>query len=112
MLKQEYNEEKMPLSEALKLAIKVLNKTLDVTKLTKDKGKVCQKYYAIWFAGFIGTCRYYSVVEMATLTRKGDKTEICILPDSKVESIINVCEEEAKDQRSSKSKESSASTSK
>ncbi len=38
MLKQEYNEDKMPLSEALKLAIKVLNKTLDVTKLTKEKG--------------------------------------------------------------------------
>ena len=38
MLKQEYNEEKMPLSDALKLAIKVLNKTLDVTKLTTEKG--------------------------------------------------------------------------
>ena len=38
MLKQEYNEDKMPLSEAKKLAIKVLNKTLDVTKLTKEKG--------------------------------------------------------------------------
>ena len=40
MLKQEYNEDKMPLSDALKLAIKVLNKTLDVTKLTKEKGAV------------------------------------------------------------------------
>ena len=38
MLKQEYKDEKMPLSEALKLAIKVLNKTLDVTKLTTEKG--------------------------------------------------------------------------
>ena len=38
MLKQEYNEDKMPLPDALKLAIKVLNKTLDVTKLTKEKG--------------------------------------------------------------------------
>lgn len=40
MLKQEYNEEKMLLSDALKLAIKVLNKTLDVTKLTTEKGIV------------------------------------------------------------------------
>lgn len=38
MLKQEYGEDKIPLSEALKLAVKVLNKTLDVTKLTKEKG--------------------------------------------------------------------------
>jgi 20S proteasome alpha/beta subunit len=38
MLKQEYDEDKIPLPEALKLAIRVLNKTLDVTKLTKEKG--------------------------------------------------------------------------
>ena len=39
MLKQEYNEDKMKLKEALKLSIKTLNKTLDVTKLTAEKGK-------------------------------------------------------------------------
>ena len=44
MLKQEYNEDNMPLSDALKLAIKVLNKTLDVTKLTKEKGAVNYNY--------------------------------------------------------------------
>ena len=38
MLKQEYDEDKIPLPEALKLAVRVLNKTLDVTKLTKEKG--------------------------------------------------------------------------
>ncbi|CAB4031859.1 Proteasome subunit alpha type-4 [Paramuricea clavata] len=81
MLKQEYDEDKMPLSEALKLAIRVLNKTLDVTKLTKEK------------------------VEIATLTREEDKTVIRILRDSEVEDIINICEEEAKN------KESAAGTS-
>ena len=39
MLKQEYKDEEMALSDALKLAIKVLNKTLDITKLTPDKGQ-------------------------------------------------------------------------
>ena len=38
MLKQEYKEEGMNLEEALKMAIKVLSKTLDVQKLSIDKG--------------------------------------------------------------------------
>lgn len=38
MLKQEYKEEEMALKDALKLAVKVLDKTLDITKLTPDKG--------------------------------------------------------------------------
>lgn len=38
MLKQEYKEEEMALNDALKLAVKVLDKTLDITKLTPDKG--------------------------------------------------------------------------
>ena len=38
MLKQEYKEEGMPLSEALSLAINVLSKTLDVQKLSSEKG--------------------------------------------------------------------------
>ena len=39
MLKQEYKEEEMALKDALKLAVKVLDKTLDITKLTPDKGE-------------------------------------------------------------------------
>jgi hypothetical protein len=35
-------------------------------------------------------------VEIATLTRKDGKTQIRILPDSEVEEIIRICEEEAK----------------
>lgn len=37
ILKQEY-EEGVTLETALKLAVKVLNKTLDSTKLTSEKG--------------------------------------------------------------------------
>ena len=39
MLKQEYKDEEMTLKDALKLAVKVLDKTLDITKLTPDKGR-------------------------------------------------------------------------
>ena len=40
MLKQEYNEDGITLNEALKLAVKVLSKTLDVQKLTSEKGNM------------------------------------------------------------------------
>lgn len=78
MLKQEYDEEKVPLQDALKLAIKVLNKTLDVTKLTTEK------------------------VEISTLTRKDGKTLIRILPEKEVEELISVCEQEAKNKDATK----------
>lgn len=38
MLKQDYKEGEMTLSSALALAIKVLNKTMDVSKLSAEKG--------------------------------------------------------------------------
>lgn len=38
-LKQEYKENETTLAEAQALAIKVLSKTLDMTKLTPEKGK-------------------------------------------------------------------------
>lgn len=37
MLKQEYKEDETNLNDALKLAIKVLSKTLDTTKLTSER---------------------------------------------------------------------------
>lgn len=40
MLKQEYKEGEMNLNDALLLAIKTLSKTLDMTKITADKGIV------------------------------------------------------------------------
>ena len=37
MLKQEYKESETTLNDALKLAIKVLSKTLDTNKLTPER---------------------------------------------------------------------------
>lgn len=41
MLKQDYKEGEMTLKSALALAIKVLNKTMDVSKLSAEKGNPC-----------------------------------------------------------------------
>ncbi|KAI5718880.1 hypothetical protein M8J76_001646 [Diaphorina citri] len=62
-LKQEYKEE-LTLKEAQALAIKVLSKILDMTKLTPDK------------------------VELATLTRENGKTYTRILSAKQVEQLI------------------------
>ncbi|PSN55910.1 Proteasome subunit alpha type-4 [Blattella germanica] len=64
ILKQEYNEGETVLKDAMALAIKVLSKTLDMTKLTAEK------------------------VEMATLTRENGKTKTRILPAKEVEELI------------------------
>merc|ERR1712203_1002848 len=55
ILKQEYKEGEMSLDGALDLSMKVLSKTLDMTKLTADK------------------------IEIATLKRNDGKTKIHIL---------------------------------
>merc|ERR1711962_1573142 len=59
MLKQDYKEGEMTLSSALALAVKVLNKTMDVSKLSAEK------------------------VEIATLTRENGKTKIKVLKQKK-----------------------------
>ncbi|KAF5272406.1 hypothetical protein FQA39_LY07874 [Lamprigera yunnana] len=64
-LKQEYKDDEMTLKEAKNLAIKVLSKTLDMTKLTSEK------------------------VEMATLSREDNKTNIHILTSKEVENLIS-----------------------
>ena len=51
-LKQEYKDGQMSLKDALDLSVKVLSKTLNMTKLTSDK------------------------IELSTLQGKGDKTKI------------------------------------
>ncbi|RZF44709.1 hypothetical protein LSTR_LSTR000661 [Laodelphax striatellus] len=63
-LKQEYKEGETTLKDAEVLAIKVLSKTLDMTKLTAEK------------------------VELATLTRENNKTVTRILPAAEVEALI------------------------
>lgn len=42
-MKTEYKEGQMTLNEAKKLAVKILSKTLDATKLTADKGIIYEK---------------------------------------------------------------------
>ncbi|KAK9703498.1 Proteasome subunit A N-terminal signature [Popillia japonica] len=63
-LKQEYKDNEMTLKDAKALAIKVLSKTLDMTKLTSEK------------------------IEMATLSRVDNKTIIHILTSAEVEALI------------------------
>ena len=46
MLKQEYKEDELSLEDAKKLAIRVLSKTLDMTKLTAEKGE-CLTYHRV-----------------------------------------------------------------
>ncbi|EMP27746.1 Iron-responsive element-binding protein 2, partial [Chelonia mydas] len=82
MLKQDYKEGAMTLKSALALAIKVLNKTMDVSKLSAEK------------------------VEIATLTRENGKTTIRVLKQKEVEQLIKKHEEEeAKSEREKKEKE-------
>ncbi|MGH0161847.1 UNVERIFIED_CONTAM: hypothetical protein FKN15_072614 [Acipenser sinensis] len=82
MLKQDFKEGEMTLESALALAVKVLNKTMDVSKLSAEK------------------------VEIATLTRENGKTKIKVLKLKEVEELIKCHEEEeAKAERAKKDKE-------
>ncbi|KAJ0001859.1 hypothetical protein NQD34_001655 [Periophthalmus magnuspinnatus] len=82
MLKQDYKEGEMTLSSALALPGKVLNKTMDVSKLSAEK------------------------VEIATLTREDGKTRIKVLKQKEVEELIKRHEaEEAKAEKDKKDKE-------
>lgn len=72
MLKQDYNEDGISLDEALKLAVKVLSKSLDLQSLTSEK------------------------VEIAHLTRKDDKTVIHILTSDEVDQLLKEHEEAEK----------------
>lgn len=64
ILKQELTDDPISLAAAEDLAVKVLSKSLDMTKLTSEK------------------------VEMATLTRVNDKTVIKILTNADVDALI------------------------
>jgi len=92
-LKQEYNEGEMTVKDGQALAIKIMSKTLDMTKLTSEK------------------------VEIAVLTRKDDRTVIRILPPNEVEALITAHEkaeaaaEAAKKEAAQKAAASSSSTS-
>lgn len=47
MLNQEYKEEDMTVKSALKLAVKVLSKTLDTNKLTSEKVKCLISFHSV-----------------------------------------------------------------
>ncbi|RMZ98806.1 proteasome subunit alpha type-4 [Brachionus plicatilis] len=70
ILKQEYKIGETKLTDALKLAIKIMSKTLDTTKLSSEK------------------------IEIATLTREHGKTRIKILGEKEVSELIKHYEEE------------------
>lgn len=75
----------MTLKDAKALAIKVLSKTLDMTKLTSEK------------------------VEMATLTHKNNKTLIHILTSKEVENLIGEYEKSEAALEASKKEQKSSS---
>lgn len=89
ILKQEYKVGETDLHEALLLALKVMSKTLDMTKLNAEK------------------------LELATLVRKENRTEIIVKPVSEVQELIKEHEQrEAEAEAAKQDKQSSASTSK
>lgn len=54
MLKQDFKEGEMTLTSALALAVKVLNKTMDVSKLSAEKGEVKHSFLkSAWLVCFI-----------------------------------------------------------
>lgn len=80
MLKQDYNEDGISLDEALKLAVKVFSKNLDVQKLTSEK------------------------VEFATLTRKENRTCLEVLSAERVDAMLQAREAEVKAEDAAKQK--------
>jgi 20S proteasome subunit alpha 3 len=71
LMKQEYKADTMPLSDALKLAIKVLNKTCDSTTLTADK------------------------FDLATVTQVGGKVKYTQLSEAQSQALLDANKEES-----------------
>jgi len=70
ILKQEYKIGETKLTDALRLAIKIMSKTLDTTKLTSEK------------------------VEISVLSRENDKTRIRILGEKEITALIKEYDDE------------------
>merc|ERR1712111_94303 len=91
-LKQEYKEGEMSMDSALDLAVKVLSKTLDMTKLTPDK------------------------IEISTLERTKDgKTKVEILSTEEMEALIkkyDEAEKAAEEAKKEKEKQAAAAAKK
>lgn len=94
----------MTLKHAKQLAIKVLVKTLDMAKLTAEKGNgymIIQNQVVLFLFS----------VEMATLSRINDKTVIRILSSTEVEELISEYEKSEAALEASKKEQQKASTS-
>ncbi|CAL4066523.1 unnamed protein product [Meganyctiphanes norvegica] len=78
ILKQEYKEGETDVHSALLLALKVMSKTLDMTKLSAEK------------------------LEMATLVRKDNKTHLVVLSLAEVEKLIKEHEKNEADVEAAK----------
>lgn len=86
MLKQEYKEkDTTTLEDAIKICMKALTKTLDV-KLSADKSKLFYIDRLKLISLFQAVV--FSLVELATLKREGDKTVISILPHDEVDKYV------------------------
>lgn len=90
ILKQELSDEPIALASAEDLAVKVLSKSLDMTKLTSEKGKYLwgRKKPLISNKKKVKITFDLVTVEMATLTRVNDKTVIKILTNAEVDTLI------------------------
>lgn len=88
ILKQEYKEGCV-LKEALLLAVKVLNKTMDSTSLTSDKREfVASSPILPWAYVFY----FLAVVEFATLTLVGGRPHFSVLKPEQVTHLLKeVC---------------------
>ncbi|XP_038622930.1 proteasome subunit alpha type-4 [Tachyglossus aculeatus] len=105
MLKQDYKEGGMTLKSALALAIKVLNKTMDVSKLSAEKASRAVGLLVL-FVEVLAVITPGLRIEIATLTRENGKTTIRVLKQKEVEQLIKKHEEEeAKAEREKKEKE-------
>lgn len=83
MLKQDFKEGEMTLSSALALAVKVLNKTMDVSKLSAEKGEselswlqiltVSSLFLLTTFQSFLGPFRV--ILLLSTAVVRGSDSE-------------------------------------
>ena len=97
MLKQDYKED-CSLKEALALAVKVMSKSLDSTKMAPDKGIDIVRVFFAW-------CLLIFEVELSTLTRENEKVKIRVLPSAEVQRLIKDYEEQEEKEKREKEKE-------
>ena len=102
ILKQEFEPETTKLQDAVRLAVKVMHKTLDVTKLTADKSKPVRLLKRL----FLIKAFVFFPVELATLTRENNRTVLRVWNNDEVEVLIKeVDSEEARLEAEKKEKE-------